>query len=58
MRDCQLVAYNNAGFKPYAIASRTKEKAQEVADVRGIKNVYTTWQEMIKDKNIDILDIA
>jgi len=58
MRDCHLVAYNNTGFKPYAIASRTKQKAQEVADIRGIENVYDTWEEMIRDKNIEILDIA
>jgi len=32
MRDCHLVAYNNAGFSPYAISSRTKENAREVAD--------------------------
>lgn len=58
MRDCHLVAYNNAGFYPYAIASRTIEKVLEVADVRGVKNVYESWQEMIRDKNIEILDIA
>ena len=58
MRDCHLVAYNNAGFSPYAISSRTKEKATEVAEARGIKKVFDSWQEMLKDDNIDILDIA
>jgi len=58
MRDCHLVAYNNAGFKPYAIASRTREKAEETAQARGVEKVYDTWQEMLRDQQIDIVDIA
>ena len=58
MRDCHLVAYNNAGFKPYAIASRTREKAEEAARARSVEKVYDTWQEMLRDQQIDVVDIA
>lgn len=58
MRDCHLVAYNNVGFNPYAIASRTKDKAEEVAKARGVEKVYDTWQEMLKDQQVDVVDIA
>lgn len=58
MRDCHLVAYLDAGFNPYAIASRTFDNAKAVAEERGIPNVYETWQELIQDPQIEILDIA
>jgi len=58
MKDCHLVAYRNAGFNPAAISSRTKEHAQEVADRHGIGKVYDTWQEMVRDETLDIIDIA
>lgn len=58
MRDCHLLAYNNAGFKPYAIASRTREKAEVAARARGVERVYDTWQEMLCDQQIDVVDIA
>lgn len=58
MRDCHLVAYRDAGFHPYAISSRTAQNAKAVAELRGIPNVYETWEELIKDPQIEILDIA
>lgn len=58
MRDVHLVAYKDAGFNPVAIASRTQEHAAEVAAARGIAKVYATWQELIADRDIEILDIA
>ena len=58
MADCHLVSYKNAGFNPVAIASRTQSHAAAVAERHGIGKVYATWQELIADESIEILDIA
>lgn len=58
MRDCHLVAYRDAGFHPYAISSRTHGNAKAVAELHGIPHVYETWEELIRDPQIEILDIA
>ncbi|RAP76001.1 Gfo/Idh/MocA family protein [Paenibacillus montanisoli] len=58
MRDCHLVAYRDAGFNPAAIASRTYENAKEVAELRNIPKVHRTWEELVCDPEIEILDIA
>lgn len=58
MRDVQLRAYASAGFNVVAIASRTPEIAQEVADLRGIPRVHETLEEMLDDEAVEILDIA
>lgn len=58
MRDCHLVAYRDAGFNPVAIASRTYDNAKAVAELRNIKTVYRTWEELVQDSDIEILDIA
>lgn len=58
MRDVHLKAYANAGFNVVAIASRTPEIAQEVADLRGIPRVYETLDDMLEDDAVQILDIA
>jgi len=39
MRDCHLLAYQNAGFRRVAIASRTRSRAEEVASARGVERV-------------------
>lgn len=58
MRDCHLVAYNNAGFNPVAIASRTRANAEETAKLRNIKKVYDSYQELLKDPGVEVVDIA
>ena len=58
MADCHLESYRNAGFNPVAIASRTPANAKAVAERHNIPKVYDTWQEMLKDDSIEILDIA
>ncbi|MBA2940802.1 Gfo/Idh/MocA family oxidoreductase [Paenibacillus sp. CGMCC 1.16610] len=58
MRDCHLVAYRDAGFNPVAIASRTYDNAKAVAELRNIKTVHRTWEELVQDEQIEILDIA
>lgn len=58
MRDCHLVAYNNAGFNPVAIASRTRAHAEETAELRKVKRVYDTYQELLEDTEVEVVDIA
>ena len=58
MADCHLVAYEQAGFYPAAIASRTYENALAVADRHAIPRTYKTYQELLADPEIEVLDIA
>ncbi len=58
MRDIQLPAYNDAGFRTVAIASRTPEHAHAVAAQNGVGRVYDTWQELLEDPEVEIVDIA
>jgi len=58
MADCHLVAYRQAGFNPLAISSRTTARAQEAADRHGIDSVYETYQELLADKRVEVVDIA
>ncbi len=58
VQGCHLVAYQKAGFTPYAITSKSGVRAKEAADAFQIPNVYGTWQELIDDPQVEILDIA
>jgi predicted dehydrogenase len=58
MRDIHLPAYNEAGFRPVAIASRTPEHAQAAAEQNKVPKVYDTWQELLDDPEVEIVDIA
>lgn len=58
MRDVQLKAYADAGYKVAAITSRTPEIAREVADLHSIPRVYDTLAQMLNDPAVEILDIA
>ncbi len=41
-----------------AVADLSKDRAKEVADKYGCKNVYTKWEEMIADPEINAIAIA
>lgn len=58
MRDIHLPAYNEAGFRPVAIASRTPEHAKAAAEQNKVPKVYDTWQELLDDPEVEIVDIA
>ena len=58
VRDCHLLAYQQAGFRVLGIASRTLERAEEVARLREIPQVYRTWQEMLENPEIEVIDIG
>ena len=58
MADCHLVAYRQAGFNPVAISSRNSEHARQVAARHQIQKVFETYQEMLADPQIQVVDIA
>ncbi len=58
IRDIQLVAYRDAGYKVVAIASAEPASARAVAELRGVPSVHATYQELIADPRVEILDIA
>src|SRR5436190_13996104 len=58
MRDVHLAAYREAGFDPVAIASRTPEHARSAAEQWEVPAVYDTWQELLDDPKVEIVDIA
>src|SRR5260221_13898709 len=58
MRDCHLVAYKQAGFRPVAIASRNPDHAREVAAARDIPRSHATVAELLADQGVEVLDIA
>lgn len=58
MADCQLVAYRNAGFNPVAITSRTRSRAEAVAQRHQIGTVYDNYREMLADPRVEVVDIA
>ena len=58
MDECHLVAYRDAGFDPIAIASRTHQRAAEVASRHGIAAVYEDYRALLADRRIEVVDIA
>src|SRR3954453_9526319 len=58
VNDCHLVAYRKAGFNPIAIASRNAANAAKVAPRHAIRNLHQTYDELINDQSIEIIDIA
>ena len=58
MRDVQLPAYRKAGFPIVGILSRRPEAARDVAKIHGIPKVYETLADLLRDPEIEILDIA
>jgi predicted dehydrogenase len=58
MRDVQLNAYDQAGFEVVAIASRTAERARSAASQWGIHTIHDTWQALLADPQVHVVDIA
>lgn len=56
--DCHLVAYRKAGFNPVAIASRTRANAEKTAARHNIAKVCDTYEQLLDDPSIEVLDIA
>ena len=58
VNECHLVAYRKAGFNPVAIASRQPDHAREVAARHGLATAYASYDELLGDPTIEVLDIA
>jgi predicted dehydrogenase len=58
MRDCHLVAYRQAGFHPVAIASRRRASAEAAASRHAIPRVHDTYEELLADPAVEVLDVA
>jgi predicted dehydrogenase len=58
VNDCHLVAYQKAGFNPVAIASRNRENALKVGQRHNISQVFDTYEHLLDDPSIEVLDIA
>ncbi len=58
MADCHLVSYRAAGLNPVAIASRRIKSAKAVAKRHDIGSVYPTYQSLLADKRVEVVDIA
>jgi predicted dehydrogenase len=56
--DVQLVAYRDAGFDVQAIASRSPARAEAAAAAHRIPRVHPTWQDLLADERIEVLDVA
>jgi predicted dehydrogenase len=58
MRDVHLVAYRNIGMQAHSIWGMPRAEAEEVARLRGIPHVFDTWEDLLADSALEILDIA
>jgi len=58
IRDCHLPAYAQAGFRVVGIASRTPERAAEVAELRSVPRTYRDYRELLSDREIEVVDIG
>ncbi|GAA0065829.1 TPA: Gfo/Idh/MocA family oxidoreductase [Clostridium perfringens] len=51
-------ALNRINGEVYAVASRNKERAEKFARENNVKKAYGSYDEIIKDKDIDVVYIA
>jgi predicted dehydrogenase len=58
VNECHLPAYRKAGFNPIAIASRNRQNAEQTARRHGIAKVYDSYEDLLNDPSIEVLDIA
>src|ERR1035441_44892 len=53
-----LPSYRKAGFNPVAIASRNRQNAEKTSQRHGIPKVHNSYEDLLNDPSIEILDIA
>jgi predicted dehydrogenase len=58
VNECHLVAYRKAGFNVAAIASRNREHAAAVAQRHEIPKICDSYDRLLDDPTIEVLDIA
>jgi predicted dehydrogenase len=57
VKECHLPAYADAGAEVVGIASRTAERAAELASAHGIR-AFGSWEEMVEDPAVEVVDLA
>ncbi len=58
MNDCHLVSYRKVGFNPVAIASRNRANAEQAATRHKLAKVYDSYEQLLADPSIEVLDVA
>ena len=58
VNDCHLPSYRAAGFNVAAIASRNSENASRVAAAHNIPTVHPSFEALLDDTSLEVLDIA
>jgi predicted dehydrogenase len=58
VNDCHLVSYRRIGLNPVAIASRNPDHAAAAAARHAIPRVSQSYDELLDDPSIEVLDIA
>ena len=53
-----LHAFNYSGIEVHGISAKDFNKAKKIGKIYKISNIYDSWKNLIKDKNIDIVAIA
>jgi len=53
-----LPAYKKAGFRVVGITDRNRETAEKTAKQHGIPKVYASIEELLADKDVEIVDVA
>jgi predicted dehydrogenase len=56
--ECHLVSYRRAGFNPVGIASRSRDNAARIASKHSLSRVYKSYDQLLDDPSIEVLDIA
>jgi hypothetical protein len=58
VRDCHLVAYASVGLPVVGITSRTRARAEEVAEARGVPRVFDTLDDLLDCPDVAVVDVA
>lgn len=56
----QFVAglYSSSKHMPYAVASRSKDKAQSYSEKWNLEKFYSSYEDLVQDKDVDIIYLA
>ena len=58
-RTTQIPGFQNCkGARVVAIASRRRERAEQVAQEFGIENVAADWQELVRRDDVDLVSVV
>jgi galactose mutarotase-like enzyme/predicted dehydrogenase len=56
--ECHLVSYRRAGLNPVGISSRIRDNAARIAIKHSLSRVYESYDQLLDDPSIEVLDIA